>query len=413
MKRIITLVALLFCASPFFSQGQALPTGQQLPGLSFSQTIHTKAPLKLTDYRGKAIVFDFWNQACSSCIDGFPELVRLQKRFGKSLQIILVNRESRDSTLRFFRRHPPINTGSLPMITGDRVLSRLFPYIANPYQVWIDRQGIYRYLTDADNATPEHLRAFISGRHLAIVNYVKPVVKYLPVMAVSDTGWRRNYLYFSYISPCSTGVNVGFAQGQAVGKSVRLSMNCSSAAALYRTAYAENGKHEFRPGATLVFEVQDTSVYQLPADLNVKDAWLAQHGYDYDLMLPAAQAGRLYQTMQEDLQRFFGLSVHIERRNIPCMVLVKTGAAVAGPPAGSLSVENLQELSRSLAYFFIRQRGLSFADETGAQAGINISLRQQPPEGFDPDKIAEDLRRQGFDLVRADRPEEVLVVSDR
>ena len=62
-----------------------------------------RSKLSLGDFAGKYIILDFWNQGCVPCIAAFPEIDSLQKHFKDKLQIILVNKESKESTIAFFR----------------------------------------------------------------------------------------------------------------------------------------------------------------------------------------------------------------------------------------------------------------------------------------------------------------------
>src|SRR5690606_25869757 len=51
-----------------------------------------KDTITLNDYRDKKlIILDFWATWCKSCIEGFPNLSRLQKEFPEQLDVLLVN----------------------------------------------------------------------------------------------------------------------------------------------------------------------------------------------------------------------------------------------------------------------------------------------------------------------------------
>jgi len=46
---------------------------------------------KLSDYKGKLVLIDFWAVWCQMCIASFPEMDSLQRVFHGKLQVFLVN----------------------------------------------------------------------------------------------------------------------------------------------------------------------------------------------------------------------------------------------------------------------------------------------------------------------------------
>ena len=98
--------------------------GALVPDLVFEQVLnYPKSSLRFSDFKGKAIMLDFWATTCTSCIAGFPKLNAIQDRFGSKLQVLLVN--SGDSPLKamsFYERRKSILT--LPVIYKDSLLKK-------------------------------------------------------------------------------------------------------------------------------------------------------------------------------------------------------------------------------------------------------------------------------------------------
>ncbi|RMD51002.1 MAG: TlpA family protein disulfide reductase, partial [Ignavibacteria bacterium] len=44
--------------------------------------------LKLSDYKGKVVIIDFWATWCPPCRRGIPDLISIKKEYSKNLEII-------------------------------------------------------------------------------------------------------------------------------------------------------------------------------------------------------------------------------------------------------------------------------------------------------------------------------------
>ena len=64
---------------------------QLCPEFSFDTLLNYKSEkLSLAELKGKFVIIDFWGTFCLPCIRAFPKLENKQKRFGDSLQILLI-----------------------------------------------------------------------------------------------------------------------------------------------------------------------------------------------------------------------------------------------------------------------------------------------------------------------------------
>ena len=121
---------------------QAVVNAPEFPeGLDW---LNTDKPLKLSEYRGKVVLLDFWTYCCINCMHIIPDLKRLEAKYGSSLVVIGVHSAKftteqgtdniRQAILRYGIEHPVVN---------DRDFRVWREYTANawPTLVLIDTRG--------------------------------------------------------------------------------------------------------------------------------------------------------------------------------------------------------------------------------------------------------------------------------
>ena len=79
-KRVFVL--LLFLCAPVVTLGQA-----SRPAQLTIKDIHGRY-IRLTDYRGKVVLINFWATWCPPCRKEIPDLIRLQRDYRSRLQVI-------------------------------------------------------------------------------------------------------------------------------------------------------------------------------------------------------------------------------------------------------------------------------------------------------------------------------------
>lgn len=97
--------------------------------------------LKLSDYKGKVVILDFWATWCPPCRKGIPDLVELKKKYGsKGVEIIgiSVDQETKPDVVPFIKEYG-IN---YPIVYGNTNVYQQYGGIrAIPTSFIIDKEG--------------------------------------------------------------------------------------------------------------------------------------------------------------------------------------------------------------------------------------------------------------------------------
>lgn len=120
-----------------------VPTAQSNSVLAFDFNLPTTdgKQLKLSDYKGKVVILDFWATWCPPCRKGIPDLVELKQKYSsKGVEIIgiSVDQETKDEVVPFIKEYG-IN---YPIVYGNTSVYQKYGGIrAIPTSFIVDKQG--------------------------------------------------------------------------------------------------------------------------------------------------------------------------------------------------------------------------------------------------------------------------------
>jgi peroxiredoxin len=143
---LIALVALAIAFVIFFL-ARPLRTGDQHASLAinmaapdFSLPELTGGQFKLSNYRGKVVLLDFWATWCDPCREEIPHLVELQTKYrDRGLQIVGVSMDDGPEPVRDYYRRFKMN---YPIVMGNAKIGDLYGGVLGlPIAFVIGRDG--------------------------------------------------------------------------------------------------------------------------------------------------------------------------------------------------------------------------------------------------------------------------------
>lgn len=145
------LIPLLFCIlaafagcgeKPSSSQSASLLAPRDLgPAPDFSLPAPDGTVLRLSDYRGKTVLLNFWATWCPPCRQEIPEFIRLYERYqGKGLEIIGISLDQGGAEeIKEFIKEFGVN---YPIAMGDSDIIRAYGGIrAIPTSFLVNAEG--------------------------------------------------------------------------------------------------------------------------------------------------------------------------------------------------------------------------------------------------------------------------------
>jgi thiol-disulfide isomerase/thioredoxin len=120
-----------------------VPAAQKASALAPNFTLQSTEgkTLKLSDFKGKVVIVDFWATWCPPCRKGIPDLIDLKKKYGsKGFEIIgvSVDSDTKDKVIPFVKE----NGMNYPVVYSDSNVLNLYGGIHNiPTSFVIDKKG--------------------------------------------------------------------------------------------------------------------------------------------------------------------------------------------------------------------------------------------------------------------------------
>ncbi|TAM95922.1 MAG: redoxin domain-containing protein [Chitinophagaceae bacterium] len=308
------------CSQGIHSMPFVAPTdpaiGKPCPDVELSHIInYPESQARISDFKGKILIIDFYTTHCRGCILSFPKYDSLQKEFGDKIQILLCTGEPEDAVRKLFSRIQGLKNIHLASVVSDTVLRNIFKHRLVPHVVVIDKEGIVRAVTYGINK--KDIEDLLAGReiNLPVKNDMLDYNPETPQM-INDYNYygRKDHFYFyTYLAPfnITTSPPRGIVK-DSLGNIIRIELP-ATIQSIYKMAY---GKGDQFNNSRIWMHFKDASSFK-------KVDWdKGINCYTYELILhPGWPASKAYKFMQSQLDAFFNLRSSMQKENVKCLVL--------------------------------------------------------------------------------------------
>jgi len=424
------LYLLLWCWKPAKGQGfehnKPLQIGDTIPDVTIRNILHYKNPTaRLSDFKGKLLILDFWGTWCSPCVYMIPRMDSLQKQFDGIVQFLPVTVEPAVKVAAFRSKYAKRHGERIafPEVVSDSVLSKLFFHNAIPHYVWIDQHGVVKAVTEMNQITAEKISTFLAnnGVQLAEKKDQQPIPydQKRPLLAGGNGGDGSNLIYHSVLTGYTSGLQGGMSWNIDPVTGRRITATNCSRFWLYRVAYAKPGG--FLDEGSVVIESSNRE--KLTSTLygqNFLDWLSGGNGFCYELIVPASFGEKTNQIMQKDLVNFFPeFSASMEDRKRQCLVMRSVDSLLTASNGGKSQITidpfGWKAVNVTLAQLADRfnqtqNYALNLVDQSGYRGAVDLEI-----EGDinDLDGFNKQLASYGLIIQKQVIDRQVLVIRDR
>lgn len=442
------LLAILLCAVASSISAQTasdikpLKIGDTVPQIVFNNMINygTKTA-KFSDFRGKAIILDFWAIWCVPCIASFPKLEKFQKTFNDELKILLLSRHDENGIRSFYRN----KALSLPTVfyekAKDSIIYKLFPHYEIPHYVWISKANRIYAITDGSELSESNIKRFLDEKPSGLITK-NDSIKYgdftgVPLDSIVRDKYGTNKIsinkgivfqsmFLKYDKRLST-VELNGA-GEEEHKYLSLQNLPISIIMQYALGY-RSSKDNWR----FYLDFKDTALYIPPNNISSaeREKWNEKQRFTYRIIVNRRDSSAIRRTMRRDLKYTFGLHSYEKKIKVPYLVLQTIGNTEILTPKSTdtshfayniynITLKNrpIEELITGLRRYHVgyefklkQQRSILIKNHTNIKGNIDINIKNINITDFD--ELNRQLRKIGLELKKKIGKIPMIVITDR
>lgn len=423
-----TLLLLSFSIS-IAIKSQSIYTGERWPNLHFKEVWNYQKPdLELADFNGRPIILDFWTHSCKPCIEAFSHLDSLQMQFKDRIQFILINPESKDSTIRFFKRMKKLYVPkNIPMVTGEKGLCNEMMQLG---YLWLDSSLVFKYAGGPRTVTTDNIRKFIAQTPLTFKQnrLVADLNIDVPLIAEGQGRWLDSVNFYSYLFHHE--FNMPTLREFIPGKNSPLNRLCLPnrlVIQLFQAAF-NRGSRDASTALPMEVRVKDSSLFFAPAGIKADENWDIRHRYTYDVKVPLSRANSIFTIMQRDLEMHFGVKAEVQLLEKECWVLESLDdrlfISTQGPAFSNTGRPVTDSINRykhwpadrlikSFQAHFLNFSTLPLISQLSYSGPMNFEIHRGVFSSGNMNLLKEAMNKNGLNIRRTKAKIPVLVITDQ
>lgn len=415
------LLAYALAGTCLYAQAQSgirpLTIGDTVPDITFNNLLNYPAKTaKLSDFRGKLVILDFWATWCASCVNHFPQAEALEREFRGNLKFILINSitttDRKETVSQFLKKRiraeRPV---SLTITSEDSAAGKLFPHTSLPHYAWVNGSGVLIAITGPEELTGENIRKAISSESLQV--HTKRDMDLTKRIYLKDNVPKellRHYALFFKGRLLDLNGGGGVTYPRMNGDEYEgILFGNTTLYQIYTTLAGEILENYNNDPVRIKYSPDDSSGLYFSDYRNKQrsNEWHTKNVVTLELYAPSKTRKELFVKVLEELNNYSDYRAEVKIVKTKCYVLKKT------PAAGSVEKDTPKVVDSSYTSYGniwdikslivrLRPEKIPLIDQTGYSGAIQLPI---PVKAGTLEELKPDLQKLGLILQQ----EEVMV----
>jgi len=411
----------MFFLSAYSQDTRSLKIGDTVPNFLLSNIVNNQKNIKYLYDDDKPIILDFFGTHCGYCISLLPGLNEIQAQNKGSLSIYVVAFESEEIIRHFLKSNPKAKGISLPFITNDKNLNKLFRHRSDPHEVWIGKDHVVKAISSDNYLNQRNIQKLISGSalHLPIK---EDFVEYDPINSFEKYDQRNRLIFSSALRRHIDNLPLFYHRTINLKDSINKKLIFSNCSLLDIIQTLSHYKYE---GNRFVLDIKDSSRL-LPLNTNINDHWAFDNSYCYELTVPRTLSdSMIWQYVLNDIGRALNLKIKLSKRKTSCFEIVNRGKQAIksatkgerpmfslphdGQPA-KMQNKPIATLVKAMNASNLKKPIPIVLDGTGINYNVDMILDVSDIQNLP--EVDKALRPYGLKLIKTKRLIDQIVISD-
>jgi len=409
--------------------------GRKMPEIEINHIKYfNKSSVNSNDFKGKWVVFDFWNRTCGTCVARFPKVNSLNEKYGDRMQFLLVGLQDDINLIQpMFDKFKARLKLTIPCAFDSAIFKRL-DIGPCPHIVIVDPNGIVRGVTS--NINEDNVKDLLAGRSTNLettyfrsseVGVNKKIDLAKPLLVNGNGGTDSGFLYRSLIFPWdpSFSYHLDFDLKWVVKQNL-FQLTGITLNRLYN--YGFIGKYGLSPNDPEYYEFRRDPIIEMKDSIKFQkdpDPATGRGFYCFSLSFKKGEMSveRLKSLIKSNVDNFFGLESSIEKRQSRYWSLICTSDSsrerlkarnsdssyIRGLPHASFTAKNIPVLKLIYKIYSGAYPEYPIFNDTGINGNIDLTMDCILTSLED---VKRALRENGLDLVLKEREMKAIVIRD-